>query len=137
MATASDRATLIQWSCGFDLEAFGPSEVNREKAALRVDSKLNRQQLYVWEEEDIVSMAGWARPSKLGIAINYVYTPKAFRRKGYARGLVAALSEHMLEKGYPFCTLFTDRQNSTSNKIYQEIGYECFGGFQYYVFSKP
>ena len=37
---------------------------------------------------------------------------------------VAALSQRMLDEGYKTTTLYTDLANPTSNKIYQEIGYE-------------
>ena len=37
--------------------------------------------------------------------------------------MVAACSKELL-KEYEFCVLYTDMMNPTSNKIYQEIGYE-------------
>ena len=37
--------------------------------------------------------------------------------------MVAAGSEELL-KTYDFCVLYTDMMNPTSNKIYQEIGYQ-------------
>jgi len=37
---------------------------------------------------------------------------------------VAGVSQHLLDGGRIFCTLFTDLANPTSNHIYQAIGYE-------------
>jgi len=49
---------------------------------------------------------------------------------------VAALSQHLLNTGRAFCTLFTDLANPTSNHIYQEIGYRRLGDFAEYSFGQ-
>ncbi len=69
-------------------------------------------------------VAAKTRPTKNNITVNFVYTPKEARKKGYASNCVAALSQRMLDEGYKTTTLYTDLANPTSNKIYQEIGYE-------------
>ena len=51
-------------------------------------------------------------------------TPPEFRGRGYASNLVAALTQKMLDTDRKFCFLYTDAANPTSNKIYQQIGYE-------------
>lgn len=38
--------------------------------------------------------------------------------------VLAALSQHQLDTGKRFCSLFTDLSNPTSNHSYQTIGYE-------------
>ena len=130
LAVAEDRKILEQWAYDFQIDAFGEGRGSREEANNRIRDKLEKQELFVWETNQIVSMASFARPGDQGVAINYVFTPKAFRKKGYARSLVAALSQEMLDRGFRFCTLFTDTHNSTTNKIYREIGYEPMGAFQ-------
>ncbi|MFJ1136680.1 GNAT family N-acetyltransferase, partial [Bacillus thuringiensis] len=72
----------------------------------------------------LVSVAAKTRPTKNNITVNFVYTPKEARKKGYASKCVAALSQRMLDEGYKTTTLYTDLANPISNKIYQEIGYE-------------
>ncbi len=72
----------------------------------------------------LVSVAAKTRPTTNNITVNFVYTPKEARKKGYASHCVAALSQRMLDEGYQTTTLYTDLANPTSNKIYQEIGYE-------------
>jgi len=54
-----------------------------------------------------------------------VYTPPELRGRGYASALVAELSQRMLDSGMSFCVLYTDLGNSTSNAIYQRIGYNA------------
>lgn len=79
--------------------------------------------LYVWEHEEVVTMAVVNRPTRHGITVSYVYTPPAHRGKGYASTCVAQMSALMLEK-YDFCTLFADSANPTSNRIYARMGYQ-------------
>jgi predicted GNAT family acetyltransferase len=50
--------------------------------------------------------------------------------------LVAKLSQHLLDQGRTFCTLFTDLANPTSNRIYQNIGYRPVCDYTVYRFNK-
>lgn len=96
-------------------------EIHKEKAAHRI----NKGEIFLWQDQgQIVSMAGISAPTANGVRINAVYTPAIFRGKGYASSNVAALSQHQLDSGKEFCFLYTDATNPTSNKIYQNIGYE-------------
>ena len=55
-----------------------------------------------------------------------VYTPRDLRGRGYASNLVAAACSAALREGRRFCFLFTDLSNPTSNKIYQDVGYQLW-----------
>ena len=78
----------------------------------------------LWEDDGIVSVAGWGAPTPNGVRIGPVYTPPEYRRRGYGSAVTAAVSAHQLAEGRRFCFLYTDLDNPTSNKIYTEIGYE-------------
>ncbi len=80
-------------------------------------------------------MAGKSRPTAHGISVGPVYTPPSLRGRGYATALVAELSQHLLDSGYQFTTLFTDLANPTSNSIYQKIGYQPVCDFTEYAFE--
>ena len=54
-----------------------------------------------------------------------MYTPPEMRRRGYASAAVSALTRKLLDSGRKFVFLFTDLKNPTSNKIYQQMGYEA------------
>ncbi len=69
-------------------------------------------------------MAAATRQLISGVCINYVYTPKQYRGKGYAAANMYYLSKEMLDKGNRFCTLFVDKKNPVSNRVYKKIGYE-------------
>lgn len=82
-----------------------------------------------------VAMAGVSGRTPSGARVGAVYTPPDRRRRGYASALVATLSQAQLDAGARFCFLFTDLANPTSNKIYQDIGYEPVCDVDEYRFS--
>ena len=75
------------------------------------------------------------RPTKNGISVSGVYTPKDFRKNGYASALVACTSQKMLDAGKTFCVLYTDTANPMSNKIYQQLGYKEIATSKDFIFS--
>ncbi len=74
-------------------------------------------------------MAQHNRRTTTGATISGVYTPPDRRGHGYASAVVAGVSQHLLDSGFAFCTLFTDLANPTSNHIYQALGYQPVGDF--------
>lgn len=135
-ATLADRDRLIRWYDEFEQEAFGTAPGD---AAGRVDSvfALASRGVYLWEDGEPVSMAGYGGRTPHGIRIGPVYTPPAFRGRGYASACVARLSQDQLDAGRRFCCLYTDRANPTSNHIYQAIGYEPVCDVQEYRLLPP
>jgi 2-hydroxychromene-2-carboxylate isomerase/GNAT superfamily N-acetyltransferase len=91
--------------------------------AQKVASYVGR--LFVWlgAGGDPVSMAGWGGRTATTARVNAVYTPREHRGRGYASNLVAGVSQHLLDDGCSYLTLFTDLSNPTSNSIYAKIGY--------------
>jgi hypothetical protein len=61
----------------------------------------------------IVSMAVTPRKTKNTVSIGAVYTAPAHRKNSYASGLVATLSQKMLDTGFQKCVLVTDLANAT------------------------
>ena len=68
--------------------------------------------------------AGFGGRTPNGARVGPVYTPPEFRRRGYASAVVAGVSRRLLDEGRRYCFLYTDLANPTSNRIYQDIGYE-------------
>ncbi|MFG6497114.1 GNAT family N-acetyltransferase [Fictibacillus sp. UD] len=122
-ATQADLTFLPQWILEMteetnQLMTFAEAE---EYARARLENEF----LFIWEEDGRpVSMAAKTRPIIKGVSVNLVYTPRDLRGRGYASALVASLSDFLLQEGFEFCTLYTDLANPTSNKIYQNIGYQ-------------
>lgn len=123
-AAERDRAILAAWWEAFAIEAT--PDAPRGDPAEAADRMLRRvgRTAYIWDHDgEPVSFACLGGPTPRGIRVGPVYTPPALRGRGYASNLVAACSARALADGRAFCFLFTDLANSTSNKIYQSIGY--------------
>jgi uncharacterized protein len=121
LATERDRAFLIEWIPAFIKEI---GETMGQDLDRIVDHRVKTKSTYIWEDDNVpVSLAsGRQRSQNVGL-IGSVYTPPAYRRKGYATACVAALSQKLLEAGCDSCFLLTDLANPTSNHIYRQIGY--------------
>ncbi|MDP7988439.1 GNAT family N-acetyltransferase [Bacillus sp. MHSD_36] len=121
---SSDELTLIEeWIYQFCKDVNLPT--TKEEAEQTARTLITNHRLFGLEVGGkLVSVAAKTRPTKNNITVNFVYTPTEARKKGYASNCVAALSQRMLDEGYKTTTLYTDLANPTSNKIYQEIGYE-------------
>jgi uncharacterized protein len=121
-AKREDCGLIEEWYYLFAVEAVLPIP-SRNDIQESVARMVDKQEVFLWEDDgEIVSMMKKSRPTEHGVTVSLVYTPKEKRRKGFARTLVAAISNELL-KDYDFCVLYTDMMNPTSNKIYKEIGY--------------
>lgn len=110
----------------------GPRKL--QTAQLVLDN-IRKKCVFFWVDAgEVVSLTLAIRPQIKGICVGGVYTPPAFRRRGYARALVAEVSKELLSRGYELINLFTDLSNPTSNKIYQEVGYTPVADYHQYEF---
>lgn len=120
------------------LEAFGDQaneDISRQQAKDAAKRFIDNGSLYFWNVAGKkVSMVNRSRKSENGATINAVFTPDAFKRKGYATDAVTALSAKLLGDGFSFCSLYTDAANPTSNNIYKKIGYRIVGDSIVYRF---
>jgi predicted GNAT family acetyltransferase len=121
LAAENEVDLVTQWSFAFQSEALGPGNLTEIRQTTQ--NRIHEQDIYLWEDDQPVSMAAKSRPTPRGICISYVYTPPELRGRGYATNCVAHLSQLLLNSGREFCVLFTDLANLTSNHIYQSIGY--------------
>ena len=110
----------------------GPRRIYTAELALE---SIQQRRTFFWVDEgEVVCITLATRPQIKGICVSGVYTPPAFRRRGYARALVAEVSKELLARGYELTNLFTDLSNPTSNKIYQEVGYKPVADYHQYEF---
>lgn len=122
-AERADKPLLVAWMEAFFQEALGESTDPEDS----VDRWLagEGRTLHIWEDGDVrVSLCGVGGETPHGIRVGPVYTPPEHRGHGYASNLVARVSVAQLDAGRRFVFLFTDLANPTSNKIYQDVGYE-------------
>ena len=133
-ARAADLDLVAAWFLAFGREAQPHLTHPADDVRANAERWIAGGALRVWEDAALVSMAGASGPTPNGIRVGAVYTPPEKRRRGYASALVAALSREQLDAGKKFCFLYTDLANPTSNKIYQDIGYEPVSDVDEYGF---
>ncbi|HXV70324.1 MAG TPA: GNAT family N-acetyltransferase [Acidimicrobiia bacterium] len=139
-ATSDERDLLLTWMIAFMEEVSG-EEADPEAANRNLERRLEEADdvAGVWIHETdsaIVCMSAYSGPTPNGIRIGPVYTPVEHRARGYASRLVAAQSQWLIDNGNQFCFLYTDLDNSTSNAIYQRIGYRIVCESAEYSFSR-
>jgi uncharacterized protein len=132
-ATKDDEPLLMHWAEELARDAGIADESTFMKA--QVPNLTAKGRLCVWENGEIVSMAGLSRETRHGFAVGLVYTPPRFRKKGYAGSCVAALTQLALDSGKRFCCLYADLANPTSNSLYRKIGYQPICDVQDSVFE--
>jgi predicted GNAT family acetyltransferase len=136
-AASADRPLILDWVDAFMREALEPAD----RAA--VEGMTDRwlagrgRTVYLWEDGEVVSLAGIGSPTPHGVRVGPVYTPPARRNRGYASALVAGISQAALDAGRSFCFLFTDLANPTSNHIYETIGYRPVRDVDQWRFERP
>jgi predicted GNAT family acetyltransferase len=128
-AEQSDRDILID--AHLELNASLGATETRDEAAVSIERLIGSGNLSVWETPvgDVVCTAGTAGPTLHGIRVNYVYTPRDRRGKGYASALVADLTQASLDDGRSFVFLHADRANPTATALYERLGYEHIADF--------
>lgn len=124
-AELSEKELIAKWIVDFAKDAMN-EDLNYEDQLMKAERMILAGVLQVYEIPGygLVSMAAASRQLVNGVCINYVFTPKEYRGKGYAISNMYALSKEMLDKGNQFCTLFVDKKNPISNRVYKKIGYQ-------------
>ncbi|HUQ84065.1 MAG TPA: GNAT family N-acetyltransferase [Gemmatimonadaceae bacterium] len=128
-ATLDDLDLVTAWFDAFEREALPASLPHNSRA--HTAQRVAAGEIFLWCDPEPRTMAGSARPTKRAVAVNAVYTPLEWRRRGYATACVAALSARLLER-WEMCVLYTDLANPTSNAIYARIGYRPVKDFLMY-----
>lgn len=122
-AEMRDIPRIGEWIESFHKEAVPHDPpVNGVELA---EIKIKRGMVFVVEKDNtLVSMSCWSRDIETSASVNLVFTPRPFRKCGYASIATARLTQHLLDSGKTETNLYTDMGNPTSNKIYRDIGYE-------------
>jgi len=124
-AVNGDLALIMDWTFRFKKEADATYQMSGDEILNMVRSGIEGGNFFLWKDKNVaVSMAAINRKTRKVGVVGYVYSPEEYRKKGYATALVQKLSEHILQRGFKYCGLFTDQANPTSNHIYRKIGYE-------------
>lgn len=119
-ASVDDIDLIVRWNREFYDELHIP---NRSDETLLRD-RVEQGRYFLWISDEPVSLAAYGRGTPHGASVGPVYTPSAFRGRGYATACTAVVTRAILDDGKRYASLYTDLDNPTSNSIYQKIGYK-------------
>ena len=132
-AMGADQPLLASWLVAFAAEARLTEPLDAPRI---VADSIGRGRLFVWDDGQPSSMAGWAGKTPNGVRINLVYTPPDIRRKGYGTACVRAITAHLLADGNAFCWLYTDLSNQPATSLFTRLGYRPVADVSEYVLSR-
>ena len=123
VANPNDYELVVGWMKAFILE----TQINSFNLEGVVKNNLQNGNYFLLIIDSIpVSLGGISGIIKLEDnligRVGPIYTPKEFRKKGYASAITSFVTQSLLDRG-AIATLYTQATNPTSNKIYQELGY--------------
>ena len=124
VANLDDYELILEWMKAFIVE----TQINSFNLEGVVKNNLQHGNYYLLIIDSIpVSLGGISGiielEDKLIGRVGPIYTPREFRKKGYASAITSFVTQSLLDRG-AIATLYTQATNPTSNKIYQELGYE-------------
>lgn len=124
-AGLSDLELIVGWKCAMMREAVG-EEPDPQRLQETTMDQLERSVVWLMENEsgEPVSMANSGRMLEHGACVSGVYTPPEHRGHGYCQNTVAALCRELLASGKSYVTLFVDKKNPISNRVYRKIGFD-------------
>lgn len=130
LASVDDLPLVDRWAQDFS------DAVERHRTTVpTLEPAVGAGRVGLWVDRDRpVSMAYCSVVNGGVTRVSGVWTPPEHRGRGYASGVVAALSAERMDAGER-CMLFTDLANPTSNKIYQAMGYRRIGDHVTIAFS--
>jgi GNAT superfamily N-acetyltransferase len=125
-AVLADRELVLDWLRAFEAEALPENAPHLDlEASFERRVRSDEAGFALWEDDGkLVSLCGYGGRTPHGARIGPVYTPPALRGRGYGSAVTARVTKEQLDSGRDYCFLYTDLSNSTSNKIYVDIGYE-------------
>ena len=130
-ATMEDLELVKEWRESFHIEA----EVAVPQNVDQIIKQVENGSVYLWVTDRPVSTAVSSRGTENTGTVGAVYTPPEHRNNGYATALTAAVTQKILDSGKKHAILYTDLDNSTSNSIYQQIGYKPVSDSTVWLFS--
>ncbi|WP_164729885.1 GNAT family N-acetyltransferase [Rhodomicrobium lacus] len=122
LLAAPDLPLFRDWIGEFIREAI-PHEAVPSDERLRATLGENRHWVLIADSAP-VSMAAIGRRNRTAAAINSVYTPPAFRRRGYAGTITAIVARQIFSEGRAHACLYVDKRNPASNRCYAKLGFK-------------
>lgn len=139
-ATLDDIDLLIQWRLDYNIETL--NETDSPELRKQVEQSVERvvDERRIWlllENGNPVSTTAFNTATTEAVQVGGVYTPPAYRSKGYARAAVAASLLDARNEGVQTGILFTGIENYPAQKAYAAIGFQHIGDYRILLLKRP
>ncbi|MGA2803329.1 MAG: GNAT family N-acetyltransferase [Acidimicrobiales bacterium] len=131
-AELSDRDIMIEGWSAFQAETGALAG----ELASAVDFSLRTGRLFLWEDGGPRCLARATEPLGGISRIGVVFTPPAWRRRGYAAACVGALCGWVRDEEGANSVLYAQLGNASSNAIYRRLGFEAVSETLAYRFDE-
>jgi len=123
--TIDDQKTLAKFIQGFSYEALLET-VPDDKALEDAVYKLTNSRIYFFEDPTgrAVSCTHITRQLSKGAGLSLVYSDHDVRGRHYGYAVVYLVCQQLFEEGNAYCTLYVDKKNPISNRVYEKIGFK-------------
>jgi predicted GNAT family acetyltransferase len=117
LAGTGDKALAQSWGAAASIDS-GVAALDGQLCMQLLASKL----LYFWVDDQPRCMIGLLRETRDSVAIGIVYTPAAFRSKGYGTAALAALERLLDERSVTNRYLWIDADNDAAQAFVRKLG---------------
>lgn len=138
-AEERDLDWILKGCLAFEREALGREGDRDELRENIIKHQIGEKQgrLFCLPDDTPVCMAKQStRRLKNGMVITQVYTQPKYRGMGYAQTLIFKMCEEIFQSGYSFATLFVDKTNPISNRVYEKVGFTVLEDNYDYKFTQ-
>ncbi len=139
-AELRDVDVLARWRVGYEIEALGEEETEQLWAHERAMAERVVEDCNTWIlEADGQPVAASAFSSRIweAVQIGGVWTPPEFRRRGYARCVVAQSLLDARDEGAQLAILFTDEINIPAQRAYTSLGFRHIDDYYLFMLREP
>jgi predicted GNAT family acetyltransferase len=135
-----DVDILARWRVGYEVEALGEEETEQLWANERAMAKRVVDDGNTWileaHGQPVATSAFNSRIAE-AVQIGGVWTPPEFRRRGYARCVVAQSLLDARAEGVQKAILFTDEDNIPAQKAYTALGFRHISDYYLLMLREP
>ncbi|MBE2222847.1 MAG: GNAT family N-acetyltransferase [Anaerolineae bacterium] len=139
-AELEDIDLLIQWRVEFNIEGLNETDSPelRKQAQQSVERVVAEGRMWLLLDNDVpVSTTAFNTAAAEAVQVGGVYTPPAYRSKGYARAAVAASLLDARNEGVQTGILFTGIHNYPAQKAYTALGFNHIGDYRILLLKRP
>lgn len=125
-ATLKDKDFIKSAYIKFNKEALG-EETDDQQIDSLIEDIINNSLIYVYKNKfnEVTSCVKALVNLPHGVTLNFVYTDIKYRNHGYAKNMISLICQQLI-KQKEYITLFVDKTNPISNKVYLDVGFDYF-----------